>query len=197
MHLPHPGIDSMIPTPSVSTLSFETRFKAIDLNKKVIDVAQVKSLQGLPKTCTIEQVANFISELLGSYASYWTPPAGLFLKKDDLEALGKAVSVAIDPKDGNFSCLAYQALVFSNPKNRGHIKAVLKNSFMRSSFVTENGAKLSQIFPKANFEENKALIQGFAEYLKVDPDKVLDFFKNENWEGLLRYLSDETSYKAE
>ena len=135
--------------------------------------AQSDSYQDL--VCT-EQEKSIIFEIISTTAEYGK--LSLLMKWSHLKRLGTQID-HIHP-------LKFLSTIFENPYLKSCVNKLFDDYLKRSEFMGGTGPSLAKQAEKGNLNQ---YIAEFAAEVGVSPESIAKFFQNQDWEGLVRFLT--------
>jgi hypothetical protein len=124
-----------------------------------------------------EEDKQIVEQLITTLAS--SSKISLLMKQGDLKALGAEIS--------HLHGLKFLTAIFTNPSLKTPMYEIFMDRFKKDGFM---GGLTPGLTKEANEGKLMQYASGFSAELKADLDTIKEFFRNQNWEGMVRYLID-------
>lgn len=160
-------------------------FPVAHIQPIVSETAWIASIVKIPKdkpkssgyadlVCTTEDQAT-IYEIITTMAE--NGKLSLLLKQGHLKGLGSQIN-HVHP-------LKFLSTIVTNPRLRECLINIFDDYFKRNGFMDGIGPSLSREAEKGKLD---AYIDDFAKEVQVPREQIEQFFKNQDWEGLVRFF---------
>ncbi len=160
-----PYVENYAPSPVASLIATMIKFPVEDKSPAYADLV-----------CTQQDQAN-IYEIITQLAD--NGKISLLFKKGYIEDLGDQIQ-HVHP-------LKFLSTIVIHPHLNSCLYEVFDDYFKRNGFMNGIGPRLTKEAEKGKLNQ---YIADFAGEVKIPQDRLMKFFKNQDWEGLVRFFID-------